>query len=72
MNEWIDVTSSTIRSMRYDPEARQMGVIFHNGSEYVYDGIPQEIFDTVRQAPSVGRAFDTYVKKTSFRFTRVR
>ncbi len=57
----------------YEPETRTMGVIFKSGglSEYHYAGVPQEVFDTVLNSPSVGKAVDQHIKKGGFRYTRV-
>jgi hypothetical protein len=51
-------------------------VRFRNGGLYAYDGVPVEVADEVREAPSVGRALNLSVKgKYAFEkvepFTRV-
>lgn len=39
-----DLNSSTIWGTKYDPKTGQMLVRFQGGSEYIYDGVPQNIY----------------------------
>lgn len=58
-----EVTSSQIQSMGYDKPTRTMRVIFHNGSTYEYSFVPQDVFDSIVNAESVGSKFSAVIKK---------
>lgn len=65
------VVSSQISQVGYKPETRQLRVVFnHKGSIYDYEGVSQEVFDSLVNAPSVGSYFTAAVKN-SFTFRRV-
>lgn len=51
---WVDVSSSMIRAVRYDPERRVLEVAFNKGV-YVYYEVPPEVFEGLLQADSKGR-----------------
>lgn len=48
----IPVVSSNIESIGY--EAETVYVKFHNGSTYIYKGVPQHEFENFRDSPSLG------------------
>lgn len=58
----INVTSSNIRSIGYDPKAQALEVEFKSGSLYRYSGVPASVYDTFVAAPSKGRFFDSRIK----------
>lgn len=61
--EMIPVTSSQIQSVGYNPNTKQLRISFlKNGSTYEYDGVNQEVFDGLVNAPSVGSYFGAVVK----------
>jgi hypothetical protein len=59
-----------IDALAYDPVVRELDVTFKNGSVYRYHDVPQQVYDQVRSAPSVGGAFVQSVKN-SYPWTRV-
>jgi hypothetical protein len=66
------VTSSQIASVGYNPDTRKLRVEFnHKGSLYEYDDIPQEIFDQLVSAPSVGSYFGAAVKNAGFVYRKL-
>ena len=67
----MSVSSSTIGAIGYDEVSNTLGVRFHNGTEYHYFGVPQELFESMRSAPSVGRFFDQNIKKAGYGYARV-
>jgi hypothetical protein len=69
--DYDPVSSSTVAGVGYDGTTNTLGVRFPNGSEYHYFGVPQEVFDGLRSASSVGRYLDQYVKKAGYAFSRV-
>lgn len=50
----IPVSSSNVQSVGYDNDSNIVYVNFINGSIYVYKGVPDQEFDNLLNAPSVG------------------
>lgn len=48
------VSSSNISAVGYDPENQIVHVLFLNGSEYIYKGVPEHEYIGLLNAPSVG------------------
>jgi hypothetical protein len=46
-------------------------VQFKNGTKYHYQGVPEEVFLSVVNAESVGRAFNHEIKSHGFAFDKV-
>jgi hypothetical protein len=68
--EYFSVSSSALSAVGYDDTSNTLGVRFVDGREYNYYGVPKEIFEGLRSAPSVGTYFDQYVKKAGYSFTQ--
>ena len=66
------VSSSAIVALAYEPARRVMGVIFTSGDEYHYHDVSRELFEAVRDAPSIGQAFDTMIKKAGIKWEQIR
>lgn len=69
------VDSSNVASIGYDPETRTMEVEFKGrnnepGAIYHYFEVPQEIYEQVLGASSVGQAMNQLVKPI-YRFQRI-
>jgi len=58
----IKVNSSTISEIGYDSSRQIMTVKFKSGATYEYLEVPQNIFDFVAEAESVGKALNAEVK----------
>lgn len=58
--------------MGYDPTTSTLGIRFHSGSEYHYFDVPEELYNGLVSAPSVGRYFHEHVKKTGYAYRKVR
>lgn len=56
------VKSSNVSQVGYDADGHRLGVIFNGGAEYHYHGVPQEVYDKVVSAESVGTAIEKLVK----------
>lgn len=69
--DYVPVSSTTISAVGYDEASNILGVRFHNGSEYHYFGVPQDVFESMRSAPSVGRFLDQNIKKAGYGYARV-
>ncbi|WP_030061371.1 MULTISPECIES: KTSC domain-containing protein [Streptomyces] len=51
------VDSSVLRSVGYDPAARQLELEFTGGRLYVYEDVPARVHRELLAAPSHGRYF---------------
>ncbi len=56
------VESSNIDQVGYDAETQELGVRFNNGSEYVYSGVPGEVFADFLDAESAGKYLNQAIK----------
>jgi hypothetical protein len=65
--ERIQVQSSTLHSIGYDPAERVLEVKFRQGGVYVYLDVPDTVYLSVMRAESVTRSFNEQVRD---RFTR--
>ena len=68
--ERTPVASSTIRNVGYDAGAMTLEVEFLNERVYQYFDVPQQVFDGLMTAPSVGEFFNANIKNV-YRFARV-
>jgi KTSC domain len=48
------VVSSNIEMIGYDRDAKELTVVFKNGSTYVYSDVPLEVYVAFDRAPSAG------------------
>ena len=60
--EMVNVSSSQISAIGYDPETMKARVSFTNGALYEYDDVQQTTIDTIMGADSVGKAFNLLLK----------
>ena len=58
----IDVKSSMIETLKYSNSTKVLKVLFCNGDEYAYDGVPFETVEKMSTADSVGKYFNEHVK----------
>lgn len=56
------VSSSNIAALGYDAASQTLAVQFQNGDTWHYEPVPQETYDSVRSAESVGRAFNSEIR----------
>lgn len=66
----VPVESSNIGSVGHDPESKVLRIWFAKGGIYDYDGVPEELFDRLVNAESVGKTFHAEIK-TQFPFQKV-
>ena len=68
--EWIPTPqSSNVAGFGYDDERRVLKVEFKNGSVYDYFDVPDQVFNGMKSASSVGQYLAQQVKGT-FRYAR--
>jgi hypothetical protein len=56
------VASESIASIGYDDDAEVLEVEFVTGTVYRYRGVPEDVYDDLRQAPSKGAYFNRHIK----------
>ena len=52
---WYPMVSSRVSEARYDRGLQQIHVIFRDGTPWVYDGVPANIWKNFRRSASPGR-----------------
>ena len=56
------VSSSAVREVDYDGENRELFVTFAGGGEYAYLDVPEERYDELLEAPSIGACVNQRIK----------
>lgn len=54
--------STAIARASYDPETRQLDIVFASGRDYTFENVPQDVADAFEAAPSPGQFFTTQIK----------
>jgi hypothetical protein len=54
--------STAIRSHSYDPETSDLTITFVTGRRYVYDDVPQDVYDAFKAAFSRGTFFNQHIR----------
>lgn len=60
--EMQSVNSSDLSEVGYDADNNLLIVEFKNGNVYQYGLVPQEVFDGLISAESVGKYFNQFIK----------
>ena len=60
--ERTPVTSTDIRAIGYDQDSQTLEVEFNTGSVYQYTGVPISEYDSLMNADSKGKYFNSNVK----------
>jgi hypothetical protein len=69
--EYVVVSSANISAISYDETSHSLCIRFNNGTEYHYFGVPQDVYEGLLTAGSVGRFFDEKVKKAGYSYARI-
>jgi hypothetical protein len=57
------VQSSALEEVSYDEAAHTLCATFReSGRTYIYEGVPQEVYDSLLFADSLGAYFNTHVR----------
>lgn len=64
------VSSSSIRSVGYDPQTMTLEIIFLSESVYQYFEVPERVFHELLTASSVGTYLNTNIKNV-YRYARL-
>ena len=62
--------SSNVAAVGYDENGGTLQVEFHNGGTYQYFDVPEHLFESLRDAGSVGGFLAAHIKG-SYRFSKV-
>ncbi len=74
---FIPVSTSNLRGLKWsacpgeDPCAPGTGhleIVYTNGTQYTYLGVPHETYRTIMESPNVGRAFNLLILKAEPKF----
>lgn len=58
----IEFNSSLLKEGAYDPNRKELYIMFHNQSVYVYSPVDKNKFDTMKASPSAGSYFIKHIK----------
>jgi hypothetical protein len=53
--KWLPFDSERVKTGRYDPGLEQVHVVFKDGTPWVYDGVPRNVWRNFRRSESPGR-----------------
>jgi hypothetical protein len=68
--EMNKVESSNVAEVGYDEESATLQVTFNNGSSYQYFDVPEQLFEGLLHADSVGEYLAAQIKG-SYRYSKV-
>lgn len=57
-----NVVSTNIAQLGYDQEDKVLYITFNSGHEWAYEGVPEDVYENLRDAGSVGGYFARAVK----------
>lgn len=66
----VKVTSSAIENVSYDKDTQTLRLEFKQGTEYDYPNVPENEFNGLVKAESVGKYFNSNIKKYSVKRVR--
>lgn len=56
------VKSTNLEAVGYDPASTTLTVQFKGGKRWAYDGVPQDTYDALMQADSIGSYFHANIR----------
>jgi len=60
--DMIRTSSTNIAAVGYDQEKKVLGIRFNSGGTYHYAGVPEELYESFKKSPSLGRFFHANIK----------
>lgn len=61
-DNWVNLSSTSIRRVKYNQASQLLTVEFNNGGVYSHPKVPQSIFIDLVQAKSVGNFYNKRIK----------
>jgi hypothetical protein len=58
----LPVTSTSIRSIGFDPDTKTLEIEFPDGQIYEYFGVAENVFIRLTSATSVGSEFNMFIR----------
>lgn len=58
---WVQMSSSRVSQARYDDGLQQVQVVFKDGTPWVYDGVPEDVWLAFSTSDSPGRYINQYL-----------
>lgn len=56
------LSSSNLRSCDYDAQTQILSITFHSGRTYRYADVPEDTYQSLLNAPSAGKYFNSAIK----------
>ena len=69
--DYDKVDSTAIAQVGYDESAAVLAVRFHDGREYHYLSVPEQVYRGLLRASSVGAYFHQHVRHAGYRFHQI-
>lgn len=60
--EHANLGSSVLSRASYDSDTQTLTITFRKGGSYTYEGVPQDVFEGLRDADSPGQYYSTQIK----------
>jgi len=57
------VESSSLRSVGYDAQRRELAIEFHDGTVYLYGSVPEDVYSALLRAESKGGYFNAEIRE---------
>jgi hypothetical protein len=64
--QWLPFSSSRVSQGRYDSGLQQVHVVFKDGTPWVYDGVPKNVWRNFRRSASPGRFINRTLNDFSY------
>ena len=58
----VSIRSTSIASADYDENTEELVIIFHNGREYSYSGVPKDVYEGLVKASSPGAYYNAVIR----------
>ena len=65
-----EIESANITRSEYDTESKEMIVEFKNGTRYIYNGVPRNVYTKFRMSESQGKFFTSEISK-KFKYAKL-
>lgn len=58
----VPLNSIALRSATYNEDTEELDITFVDGRTFSYDGVPEDVFKSLTEAPSPGRYYHQNIK----------
>jgi hypothetical protein len=67
----VSLPSTVIPTAGYDADRRILEIEFRNGAVYQYSGVPNYVYQDLKNAEDPARYFNQYIRKAGYRYRQV-